>query len=188
MNFSNSDLFSVEKKNIIITGGSRGIGKILTKELSFRNANVTVIDITNPNINNINFLKCDLNKTKSINKIISNYHKKYKCADVLINCAAITIPRNATSYTISDWNKTISVNLTGIFFICKEIGKKMIQKKVKGSIINFTSIGAEQGFENNPAYAASKGGLKQLSKALATEWGKDGIRVNNIVPGYTNTW
>ena len=63
----------------------------------------------------------------------------------------------------------------------------MIKSKTKGSIINYTSIGAEQGFPNNPAYAASKGAVKQLSKALAVEWGQYGIRVNNIVPGYTAT-
>ena len=67
------------------------------------------------------------------------------------------------------------------------MGNAMIKSKTKGSIINFTSIGAEQGFPNNPAYAASKGAVKQLSKALAVEWGQYGIRVNNIVPGYTTT-
>ena len=63
----------------------------------------------------------------------------------------------------------------------------MIKSKIKGSIINITSMGAEQGFPNNPAYQASKGGVKQLTKALAVDWGQYGIRVNNIVPGYTNT-
>ena len=63
----------------------------------------------------------------------------------------------------------------------------MIKNKIKGSIINFTSIGAEEGFANNPAYGASKGGLKILTKSLASEWGRFNIRVNNIVPGYTNT-
>ena len=63
----------------------------------------------------------------------------------------------------------------------------MIEQKLGGSIINFTSIGAEQGFANNPGYAATKGAVKQLSKSLAVEWGEYGIRVNNIVPGYTNT-
>ena len=63
----------------------------------------------------------------------------------------------------------------------------MINSSISGSIINFTSIGVEQGFANNPGYAATKGAVKQLTKALAVEWGEHGIRVNNIVPGYTNT-
>ena len=63
----------------------------------------------------------------------------------------------------------------------------MIEQKRGGSIINVTSIGAAQGFPNNPAYGATKGGLKQLTKALAVEWGKYGIRVNNLGPGYTHT-
>ena len=103
------------------------------------------------------------------------------------NCAAITIPGESHLYSNDDWFKSLSVNLSGTFFLCRELGKKMIEHKVKGSIINFTSIGAEQGFANNPGYAATKGGVKHLSKALAVEWGGYKIRVNNIVPGYTNT-
>ena len=67
------------------------------------------------------------------------------------------------------------------------MGDLMIKSKIQGSIINYTSIGAEQGFPDNPAYVATKGAVKQLSKALAVEWGKYGIRVNNIAPGYTAT-
>ena len=63
----------------------------------------------------------------------------------------------------------------------------MIRQNKGGSIINITSIGASQGFPNNPAYCSTKGGVRQLSKALAHDWGKYGIRVNNLVPGYTHT-
>jgi gluconate 5-dehydrogenase len=79
------------------------------------------------------------------------------------------------------------VNLTAVFVLCKAVGQKMINSGEGGSIVNVTSIGAEQGFANNPSYAASKGGVKQLTKALAVEWGEYRVRVNNIVPGYTNT-
>ena len=79
------------------------------------------------------------------------------------------------------------MNLDGVFTVCQEVGKEMVAKSTPGSIINLTSIGAEQGFSNNPGYAATKGGVKQLTKALAVEWGKHHIRVNNLVPGYTNT-
>ena len=111
----------------------------------------------------------------------------HTCPDVVINCAGTTIPGQSNKYKQTDWNKTLDVNISAIFYICKKIGDVMIKSKTKGSIINYTSIGAEQGFPNNPAYAASKGAVKQLSKALAVEWGQYGIRVNNIVPGYTAT-
>ena len=79
------------------------------------------------------------------------------------------------------------VNLTGLFYLTKLVGKKMIENKVKGRIINLTSIGAHLGFPSNPAYAASKGGLRNLTKSLALDWGEYGIRVNNLSPGYTKT-
>ena len=181
-------MYSVEGYKTIIVGGSRGIGKALSYGFAQANAKVTILDINPPDFEgNFNFIQCDLADNLSIKSALKKYHFDYSVADVLINCAAITIPGQSHLYTNDDWLNSLAVNLSGIFFLCREIGKNMIEHKVKGSIINFTSIGAEQGFANNPGYAATKGGVKQLSKALAVEWGQYGIRVNNIVPGYTHT-
>ena len=182
------DIFSIKNKKVIITGGSRGIGLSLANSFSDLGSNVTVFDKLKPKSKiNFNFINCDIGNYRSIRKSVKSYYIKNKAPDVLINCAAITLPGLSEVYSKSDWDKTITVNLSGIFLICKEIGAIMIENKVEGSLINFTSIGAEQGFENNPAYGATKGGLKQLTKSLAVDWGKYNIRVNNIVPGYTNT-
>jgi len=181
-------MFSVEGFEIIIVGGSRGIGHALVNGFSKANAKVTIFDIDSPQFDgNYKFIKCDLGNINSIKLSLDEYHQDNRVAKVLINCAAITIPGESQFYSNDDWFKSLSVNLSGTFFLCRELGKKMIQNSIHGSIINFTSIGAEQGFANNPGYAATKGGVKQLSKALAVEWGKHSIRVNNIVPGYTNT-
>ena len=181
-------MFDISNKKILITGGSSGIGNALVKGFANANAIVTNLDIKQPlNLNNINFIKCDLSKINSIDLALKKYIKKYICPDVVINCAGITVPGESCKYQAKVWQKTIDVNLSAVFYICKIMGNAMIKSKTKGSIINFTSIGAEQGFPNNPAYAASKGAVKQLSKALAVEWGQYGIRVNNIVPGYTTT-
>jgi len=181
-------MFSINGLKVIIVGGSRGIGQALTCGFIKANARVTILDINAPDFKaDFDFIKCDLAEQISIEKALNKYHVDNSVADVLINCAAITIPGESHLYNDSDWLKSLSVNLSGIFFLCREVGRKMIESKVKGSIINFTSIGAEQGFANNPGYAATKGGVKQLSKALSVEWGQYGIRVNNIVPGYTNT-
>ena len=181
-------MFSVKGIEVIIVGGSRGIGKSLVSGFVEADALVTMFDIEPPNsINNFDFIKCDLSLKNSIKDALSEYYKKNTITKVLINCAAITIPGESHTYTDESWHKSLSVNLSGIFFLCREVGKKMIEQKSGGSIINFTSIGAERGFTNNPGYAATKGAVKQLSKALAVEWGEYGIRVNNIVPGYTNT-
>jgi 2-dehydro-3-deoxy-D-gluconate 5-dehydrogenase len=181
-------MFNVSDKKILITGGSSGIGNALTKGFANANAIVTNLDINKPlKSSNIDFIKCDLSKLKSINGALKKYTKKYICPDVVINCAGVTIPKVSHEYDEKAWQKTIDINLSAIFYICKNIGNIMIKSKIKGSIINITSMGAEQGFPNNPAYQASKGGVKQLTKALAVDWGQYGIRVNNIVPGYTNT-
>jgi 2-deoxy-D-gluconate 3-dehydrogenase len=181
-------MFSVDGYEVIIVGGSRGIGQALVNGFINANSKVTIFDINSPNFDGeFQFIRCDLGDESSVKSALDEFHLNNRVAKVLINCAAITIPGASHLYTNDDWFKSLSVNLSGIFFLCREVGKKMIKGKVKGSIINFTSIGAEQGFANNPGYAASKGGIKQLSKALAVEWGEYGIRVNNIVPGYTNT-
>jgi NAD(P)-dependent dehydrogenase (short-subunit alcohol dehydrogenase family) len=181
-------MFSVKNIEVIIVGGSRGIGKALVSGFVNANAKVTMFDKDIPNLKeSIDFVRCDLSKQNSIEDALAKYFKSNKTIKVLINCAAITIPGESQTYSDEDWYKSLSVNLSGIFFLCREIGKRMIEQKLGGSIINFTSIGAEQGFANNPGYAASKGAVKQLTKALAVEWGQHGIRVNNVVPGYTNT-
>lgn len=181
-------MYSVEGHKTIIVGGSRGIGKALTLGFLEANAHVTILDINSPDFEGeFNFIRCDLSDYSSIEDALNKYHSNSIVADTLINCAAVTIPGESHLYENVKWFDSLSVNLSGNFFLCRQVGRTMIEQKVQGSIINFTSIGAEQGFENNPGYAASKGGLKQLTKALAVEWGKYGIRVNNIVPGYTNT-
>ena len=89
-------------------------------------------------------------------------------------------------YEKENWAKTIDVNLTANFFCSQEAIKYMIKRK-EGSIINITSLNAELAFPKNPSYIASKGGLKMVGKALAKDWGKFGIRVNNLGPGYIKT-
>tara|TARA_B110000438_G_C15807426_1_gene648077 strand:+ start:1844 stop:2581 length:738 start_codon:yes stop_codon:yes gene_type:complete len=183
-------MFSIKNFEIIVTGGASGIGKEISLGLINQGASITILDIKKPILNvskEFNFINCDLGDIKSIKKALTTCYKKIKYINGLVNCAGITISKEALNYNYADWIKTININLTGPFFLCQEVAKKMIKDKVSGSIVNFTSIGAEEGFENNPAYAASKGGLKTLTKSLATEWGKYNIRLNNIVPGYTNT-
>jgi len=181
-------MFLIDNFETIIVGGSQGIGKSLVSNFCKYNAKVTNFDIIPPKHKSEgDYIFCDISIEKSIDEALNKYFKKNNIIKVLINSAAITLPGESSNYNESDWFKTLSVNLNGIFFLCQKVGKNMIDNQIAGSIINFTSIGAMEGFENNPAYAASKGGVRQLTKSLAVEWGKYGIRVNNLVPGYTNT-
>jgi len=188
------DLFSIKDKIIIVTGGGgTGMAKELAQSMAQRSAIVYCIDIKFSNripkhlSKNLFQKYCDITKRVKFRKICSQIYKKHKKIDVLVNGAGITLPENENLlYTEKNWQKTIEVNLTAAFYCSQEVFKFMLKNKT-GNIINFTSINAELAFPKNPAYVVSKGGLKMLGKALAKDWGKYGIRVNNIGPGYMKT-
>ena len=181
------DIFSVKNKVVVITGAGKGIGSILADELLKRSAVVYAIDKSFPKSDPKKKYfkkKCDITNKIQLEKICKNIFKNEKKIDVLINNAGITMPNNSSKeYSLENWKKTLDVNLTGSF-LCSQIIGKIMKKQRSGSIINMTSINAELGFPNNPAYVASKGGLKMLTKSLAKDLGKYGIRVNNLGPGY----
>lgn len=186
-------LFSVENLVVIITGSGKGIGYTLSQSFAENNAIVYSIslDFQNEIPKNLkNFLfqeKCDVRNEKEFKKICKRIYEKHGKIDVLINNAGITLTSSDDKYySMSDWNKTLDVNLTAGFKCCNAVFEYM-HKHNSGCIINITSINSELGFPKNPYYVASKGGLKMLTKALARDWGKYGIRVNNLGPGYFRT-
>jgi len=179
--------FSIENKIIIITGGGRGIGYYLGTELSKQGAIVYALSRTLPknpkNNTNLNFIKCDITNKKKFQLICKNIIKENSKIDVLINNAGITSSSKSEVYAEKDWLKTIETNLTSSFN-CSQTVLPYMKKQKSGSIINVTSINSKLAFPNNPAYIASKGGLRMLTKSLAKDWGKYGIRINNLAPGY----
>lgn len=181
------ELFSLKNKVIVITGAGKGIGSILAEELLKKFAIVYAIDKAFPKNNQKQDYfkkKCDITNKIQLEKTCKEIIRNSGKIDVLINNAGITIPNNSSKeYSLENWQKTLDVNLTGSF-LCSQIVGKILKKQRSGSIINITSINAELGFPNNPAYVASKGGLKMLTKSLAKDLGKYGIRVNNLGPGY----
>lgn len=188
-----NDLFSIKDYVIIITGSGRGIGAHLAVSMAKHSAYVYCISTSFPqsipeNLSNHLFqIHCDVSDHKKFQKICDKIFIKHKKIDVLINNAGVTFPENhALVYPEKKWLDTIKVNLTGAFNCSQAVIKYMIKNR-HGSIINITSLNAELGFPNNPAYVASKGGLKMLGKALARDWGRYGIRVNNLGPGYIKT-
>ena len=181
------NLFSVENKVVLITGGAGGIGSALVKGFIDAGARVGVFDIREDSIKNCQYTAVDLSKLTNIEMAFERFMKQFKRIDVLINCAAITAPTSDLDYPITLWERTMKINLDAVFSLCKLAGLQMIKQGDGGSIINFTSINAIQAMPNNPAYAAAKSGVLMLTKALAYDWGKYGIRVNNLGPGYTRT-
>ena len=187
--FSN-DLFSLEGKTALLTGGGRGIGQAIASGLTKAGASVAIFEKNiEQNIlpDKIKIYTVDLIKHIDLEQHFNDFINDFGAINILINNAGITKSSPSENYSENDWKTTLDINLSSIFLMCQLAGRKMIQQEIGGSIINVTSIGGSQGFPNNPAYCASKGGVRQLTKALALDWGKYGIRVNNLVPGYTHT-
>ncbi len=185
------NIFSIKNKVVVITGAGGDIGYTLSKNFHNENAIVYGLDksITNSQkkLFKNNFFQCDVTKISQVEKIFKKIFLKRKKIDVLINAAGITVPmKKSSSIDILSWKNTLDVNLNAAYYSCM-IAINYMKKNNHGSIINITSINAELGFPSNPSYVTSKGALKMLSKSLAKDWGKYGIRVNNLGPGYIST-
>lgn len=184
-------LESIRDKKVLITGGSGAIGQAIAAGFKKCGADVClwghrVVDgITEE------FPGYQVVELEDVQDISENFNiliSRVGIIDVLVNCAGFTRGESSENYPLELWNKTIAINLTAPFLLSKLVASMIIEKETShGSIINITSIGAEQGFPGNPAYGASKGGLKQLTKAMACDLAQYGIRVNNVGPGYTQT-
>jgi len=188
-----NNLFSLRNKVVLITGAGRGIGKHLAEKIADQDAKVFAIDKkftknSYKNKKNLSKIVCDITDQDAFKLICTEIIKKKKRIDVLINNAGISLANHKPGkmYAKNKWDDTIKINLTAHFTCSQEVIQYM-KKQKSGSIINITSINAELGFPRNPSYVASKGGLKMLGKALAKDWGKYGIRVNNLGPGYIKT-
>ena len=183
----NKKLFNIKNFVTIVTGSGRSIGLKIAAGFYEYGAKVIRIDL---NLKKHKLYKfddyiIDLTKQKLVDRCVNEIKHKYGRIDVLINNAGVTT--NSTNfYDEKILKKTLSVNLIAAYNLSNKVCKIMSKRK-KGSIINITSLAAERGFIGNPAYQVSKAGLKQLTKALACDWGQKNIRINNVCPGYIKT-
>ena len=185
-------------KNVIVTGGSRGIGKCLVENLAREGHNVLLnynksekqakkiqSDLKEEGIT-IEIFKADVSKKVEVKKMIEFAIKKWDNIDVLINNAGIAKLQMFQDVTESDWNEIIDTNLKSAFYACQEVVPNMIHKK-SGCIINISSIWGLVGASCETVYSISKAGIDALTKSLAKELGPSNIRVNSIAPGVINT-
>jgi 2-deoxy-D-gluconate 3-dehydrogenase len=134
----------------------------------------------------------DLSDQTSVEGVISGLVKAGHDMHILVTCAGIQKRHPAHEFPLDDWNAVLQVNLTTVFTLCRDFGAYLLSKPAptsgsRGSIINVASLLTFQGGLTVPAYAASKGGVGQLTKALSNEWAGKGIQVNAIAPGYIDT-
>lgn len=178
------------KRNVIVTGGAQGIGKILALELAKNGYSVSVFEIDEEaiidfeseiNAGEIAFFKTDVADEANVARSVKKSVEKFGNISGLINNAAIQIDKPVTELSVEEWNRVIGVNLTGAFLCSKHAAPFL--KSAKGNIINISSTRAFQSEKNTEAYSASKGGVLALTHALAVSLGPE-IRVNCISPGW----
>lgn len=191
------ELFDLTGKTAIVTGGSRGIGKEMAEALAEAGANLmlcarrrewldeTVNEFTSRGFAAVGKI-CDVSKPDEVQAVIDSTVKRFGAVDVLVNNAGVSWGAMPEEMTLEQWQKVIDVNLTGCFLFAQAVGREMLKNK-GGSIINIASIAGLTSSANGPFYAgyvASKAGLIGLTRELAASWGRRGIRVNAIAPGF----
>lgn len=186
------------KKTIVVTGGSRGIGRAIVERLAMKDYNVIlnynssemeakeVKEKLKDSGKEIEIFKADVSKRKEVQSLVEFAMEKYNKIDVLINNAGISQVKLFTDITDEDWQKMMDINLNSVFYSCQEVSKIMINQK-EGCIINISSIWGEIGASCEVHYSVAKAGVDALTKSLAKELGPSNIRVNSIAPGIIDT-
>ena len=189
---------NIASKVVIITGGSRGIGAEIVKQLAIENYNIVlnyhksekqakeIQKYLLEKGKNIEIFQADVSKRDEVKKIIEFTMQKFKTIDVLINNAGISQEKLFTEITEEDWNNMLQNNLNSVFYCTQEVLPEMI-KKQNGCIINISSIWGVTGGSCEVAYSTVKAGINGMTKALAKELGASQIRVNSIAPGIIDT-
>lgn len=184
-------------KTIIVTGGSRGIGAAIVKELAkdynivlnYNNSEEAAKQIQKELKEkgiNIEIFKADVSKREEVKELVKYSLDKFKNIDVLINNAGIAQSKLFLDITDEDWNKMMQVNLNSVFYCTQEVLENMIHNK-KGCIINISSIWGLTGASCEVHYSVAKAGIDGMTKALAKELAPSNIRVNSIAPGIIAT-
>jgi gluconate 5-dehydrogenase len=191
------ELFDLTGKTAIVTGGSRGIGKEMAQALAEAGANLmlcarreewlleTVEEFRAEDFH-VHAKICDVSNQKDVQAVVDDAVKNFGTVDILINNAGISWGEMPEDMPLEKWQKVLDVNLTGCFIFAQAAAREMLKRKT-GSIINIASIAGLRSSANGPfyaGYAASKAGLIGLTRELAASWGRRGIRVNAIAPGF----
>jgi len=192
------DVFSLDGKVALVTGASRGLGAAMAAAMGAAGAAValhsneqpatqTAERICKESGKRTELFTADLEDRAAADALFANAIAAFGQIDILVNNAGIIRRKAAAQHSDDDWDAVIEVNLSNAFRLCRAMGKHLIETGRPGKIINVASLLSFQGGITVPGYAAAKGGIVQLTRALANEWAAHGINVNAIAPGYMQT-
>lgn len=194
---SSLDLFRLDGKVALVTGAASGLGAAIAVGLAQAGASIAVHGNRRPADETAAAIggsaaafQADLSETEGARTLFDQVKAKFGHVDILINNAGMIHRNEAENVLLEDWQRVLQVNLTSVFQLSQLVGRDLIGRNAPGKIVNIASLLSFQGGIRVPSYAASKGGVAQLTKALANEWAVKQIQVNAIAPGYfatTNT-
>lgn len=190
-------MFDLTGKTALITGGARGIGREIALALAKAGADLAITSRTEEELQSTAeeakalsracmYEALDVRDEKAVQAFVDRVIRERGKIDILVNAAGLNVRKTFLELTMDDWNLVMDVNLKSMFTVCQAVLPHMVKQKY-GKVINIASLSSEVGFHGMAAYCASKGGVKQLTKALAVEFAKDNICVNGIGPGYFHT-
>ena len=196
---SAADLFSLKDRNIIVTGGTRGIGRTVADYLASAGGNLALIGTSQERAENAAHeiereygvkcvgIGCDVSDEGAVDRMVEAVSTSIGTANVLFNNAGINTWGGALEIDYSLWKSILDVNLNGVFLVARAFARKLVAEKKPGSVINMASVGGSiiTQPQEQTAYHASKAAVLHMTRSLAVEWVKYGIRVNAVSPGYT---
>lgn len=189
-------MFTVAGQTVLVSGGSRGIGKAIAGGFADRGATVVItgrdqetLSATAREISgeqNAVPIVCNVADPAAIQSLVDEVLDRFGRIDTLVNVAGVNRRKPALEVTEEDYDFILDINLKGAFFLAQAVGRQMTEKR-SGSIINIESLNTDRPLKNVSPYAISKAGMGQMTKALAVEWGEFGVRVNGLAPGFILT-
>lgn len=192
------DIFRLDGKRALVTGGSKGIGLGIARRMAEAGASLAIAARTQADLDaavescsefggEVRAFRVDLAQPESLAAAYDAIAAECGPVDILVNNAGITRRAPAQDLTLEDWDEVLTVNLKSVFALSQAFARERIASGRGGRIVNVASLMSEASRPTTSAYTASKGGIRQLTKALAVDWAPHGITVNAVGPGYIAT-